>query len=254
MIAISIIVPCYNEENNLKRGVLQEMQSYLENCKFEYEVIICNDQSTDQSLSIIKEFTKNNPKFTVYDFPKGGKPGAIWNGIQKAKFPYLLFTDMDQSTPLREIEKLLPYIEEDCDIVIGSRGSSREGNSTIRKIGSIIFSAIRNLLLQTNIHDTQCGFKSMKSTIAKKIFPELEVIKKIQSGKGWRVTAYDVELLFIAQKNNFTIKEVPVSWKNEDTSQTKGDADARYLKESRQMTEEVWRIFINNLTGKYERF
>jgi len=252
MTSISIIIPCYNEENNLKRGVLEEVNQFLISQKFPYEVLICNDQSTDNSLKLAQNFAKNHPHFKVFDFPKGGKPGAIWNGVQQAKYPFALFTDMDQSTPIKEISKLLPYLEENYDIVIGSRGQEREGNTPIRLLGSKVFATLRNLLLRTRIADTQCGFKSMRTDVAKNIFPHLAVIQNIQEGKGWRVTAYDVELLFIAQKSGYKIKEVPVVWKNEDTSTTKGDANARYIKESKQMAQEVWRIFINNLKGKYE--
>jgi glycosyltransferase involved in cell wall biosynthesis len=252
MNSVSIIIPCYNEENNLKRGVLSEVADFLKKAKYKYEVIICNDKSTDNSLVLVRDFVKSHPNFRVLDLPKGGKPGAIWGGLQKAKYPIVLFTDMDQSTPLGEIDKLLPYYEQDFDIVIGSRGGDREGNSFIRLLGSKIFSGFRNVLLRTNIVDTQCGFKSMKTDLAKKIFPHLEVIKNIQRGKGWRVSAYDVELLFIADKWGYKIREVPVSWKNEDTSTTKGDANAKYLIESKRMAQEVWRVFNNNLKGVYE--
>lgn len=251
--SFSIIIPCYNEENNLKRGVLDEVNSFLQKADFNWEVIICNDKSTDNSLALVKDFVKKHPKFCVLDLPKGGKPGAIWGGLQQAKYPIVLFTDMDQSTPIKEIKKLLPYYKENFDIVIGSRGRIREGNSFLRVMGSKVFSILRNILLNTNIIDTQCGFKSMKTELAKKIFPELSVIKNIQNGNGWRVSAYDVELLFIAEKWNFKIKEVPVIWKNEDTSTTKGDANSKYIKESKRMAEEVWRVFVNNLRGRYDQ-
>lgn len=250
---VSIIIPCYNEENNLTRGVLSDVDSFLKTVDFNYEVILCNDKSTDGSLKIIQDFAKTHPNFRVLDLPKGGKPGAIWGGIQQAKFPLILFTDMDQSTPLREVSKLLPFFDRNYDFVIGSRGGDRQGNSLIRQLGSKVFAAARNILLRSNITDTQCGFKAMRLDLAKKIFPQLAVIKSIQSGAGWRVSAFDVELLFIAQKMGYKIKEVEVEWKNEDTSTTKGDANARYVKESRQMAEEVWRIFVNNLKGVYDQ-
>lgn len=254
MTQISIIIPCYNEEENLKRGVLDEVNNFLISQKdIQYEVLICNDQSTDNSLELARSFAKKHRHFSVYDFPKGGKPGAIWNGLNKAKYSISLFTDMDQSTPIQEISKLLPHFNHGYDIVIGSRGGHREGNTLIRVLGSKVFSVLRNFLLRTNIGDTQCGFKSIKTSIAKEIFPQLAVIKNIQKGHGWRVTAYDVELLFIAHKSGYKIKEVPVIWKNEDTSITKGDATSRYIKESKQMAQEVWRIFVNNLQGKYDQ-
>ena len=120
MISVSIVIPCYNEENNLKRGVLEEIDRYLKTQEYLYEVLICNDQSTDDSLNLAEKFSKGLSHFQVFDFPKGGKPGAIWHGIQKAKYPIILFTDMDQSTPLKELSKLLPYYQSknSFDIVI----------------------------------------------------------------------------------------------------------------------------------------
>lgn len=251
--SVSIIIPCYNEENNIKKGVLVEVANFLKTQNFEWEVIICNDKSTDKSFSLVKDFISKNKGFTVLDLPHGGKPSAIWGGIQKAKYPIVLFTDMDQSTPLREINKLLPFFDKNYDIVIGSRGSSREGNTLFRKIGSRVFSSLRNILLHSNIIDTQCGFKAMKTELAKKIFPKLSVFKNKENSSGWRVSAYDVELLFIAQKWGYKIKEVFVDWKNEDISTTKGDVNARYIKESRQMAQEIWNVLVNNLKGVYEK-
>jgi len=252
MNSISIIIPCYNEENNLKRGVLTQVAEFLDKSKLSYEVIIGNDKSTDNSLSLVKKFVKTHPHFKVLDLPKGGKPGAIWGGLQQAKYPLVLFTDMDQSTPISEIKKLLPFYDKGYDIVIGSRGQHRTGFNFIRLLGSKVFSLFRKVLLQSSIDDTQCGFKSMKTDLAKEIFPRLNVIKNIQSGQGWRVSAYDVEMLFIADKIGYKIKEVPVQWQDEDTSVTKGDANAKYLIESKRMAEEVWRVFKNNLKGVYE--
>lgn len=253
MNSISVIIPCYNEEANLKRGVLNEVESYLSKQSYKWEVIICNDKSSDNSLELVNQFVLKNKNFKVLDLPKGGKAGAIWGGIQHAQYDIALFTDMDQSTPLSELTKLLPYFDQNYDVVIGSRGRHREGNTFTRKLGSVIFRELRNLLLRTHIYDTQCGFKAMKTDLAKKIFPQLAVIKNIQNQTVWRVTAYDVEMLLIAQKLGHKIKEVNVDWKNEDISTTKGDATARYLKESREMASEVWRIFVNNLKGNYDK-
>ena len=252
MQSLSVIIPCYNEEANLKRGVLVKVESFLKTQNFKWEVIICNDKSTDNSLKLVNDFVKNKSNFKVLDLPKGGKAGALWGGIQHAKNEIVLFTDMDQSTPLYELKKILPYFEQNYDVVIGSRGHHRQGNTLTRKLGSVVFRELRNLLLKTHIYDTQCGFKAMRTDLAKEIFPKLAVIKNIQNQSVWRVTAYDVEMLLIAQKLGKKIKEVNVEWKNEDTSTTKGDATARYVKESQEMAREVWRIFVNNLKGAYD--
>lgn len=248
---LSIIIPCYNEENNLNRGVLNEVADFLNTVKFEWEVLICNDESTDNSLSIIKKFIQNQPNFHILDLPHGGKPSAIWGGIQKAKYPVVLFTDMDQSTPLKEVTKLLPFLNE-YDVIIGSRGISRKGFSLLRKIGGPLFLSFRRFVLLHNIIDTQCGFKMFKTDVAKKLFPNLQFLKDKTEKKGWRVSSFDVELLFMAQKWGYKIKEVVVEWRNEDTSNTKGGSgDDRYKKESIQMIKEIFRIKINDLKGKY---
>ena len=253
MKSISIIIPCYNEENNIKNGVLSEVYDFLKIQKFEWEVIICNDESTDNSLKLVKDFVSKHQGFKILNLPHGGKPSAVWGGIKEAKYPVILFTDMDQSTPLKELTKLLPYFDDGYDVVIGSRGVSREGNSFIRKIMARGFLIGRRLVLLPNIIDTQCGFKAIKTDLAKKIFPNLQFFKDESNKKGWRVSAFDVELLFMAQKWGYKIKEVEVNWKNEDLSTTKGDDGTRFKKESKQMLQEIFRVIRNNIQGVYDQ-
>lgn len=253
MKSISVVIPCYNEEANLKRGVLDQVNQYLQQQPYQWEVIIANDESTDNSLEFIKKYTQKHPGFSYVDLPHGGKPSAVWGGIKAAKHPIVLFTDMDQSTPIQELEKILPSYDQNYDVVIGSRGSNREGTGFLRLIGSKVFLFGRRLVLLPKIIDTQCGFKSMKTEVAKKVFPQLQFFKDTSPKKGWRVSAYDVELLFICQKMGFSIKEVKVEWRNEDTSTTKGDLNARYKKESIQMIKEIFRVLKNNFKGVYEQ-
>lgn len=250
---LSIVIPCYNEENNLKRGVLDQVYNFLKTQKFDWEVLVCNDESTDNSLQLVKDFVTKHKGFKVLDLPHGGKPSAVWGGIQKAQYPVVLFTDMDQSTPLSESLKLLPYFDQGYDVVIGSRGINREGNSLVRKIMARGFLMGRRLFLLPNITDTQCGFKAIKTDLAKKIFPNLQFFKDKSDTKGWRVSAFDVELLFMAQKWGHKIKEVLVDWKNEDSSTTKGDDSKRFKKESKQMLQEIIRVKRNDLRGLYDQ-
>ena len=142
--SISIVIPCYNEEDNLKRGVLKQVHTFLQKQPFTWEVIICDDKSTDPSLKLCRIFAKKHRGFRVLSLSHGGKPSAIWAGIQAAKYPLVLFTDMDQSTPLSQINKLLPYFDQDFQVVIGSRGANRHGFSPIRKLMSRVFLIIRN--------------------------------------------------------------------------------------------------------------
>jgi hypothetical protein len=111
----------------------------------------------------------------------------------------------------------------------------------------------RRLLILRNIIDTQCGFKAMRTDVAKKLFPNLQFFKEKNQSKGWRVSAFDVELLFMAQKWGYKIKEVQVKWQNEDSSTTKGDNATRFKKESKQMLQEIIRVKRNDLRGLYDQ-
>ncbi len=249
---ISIIIPCYNEEKNLKNGVLDDVYQFLSKQDYKWEVLICNDASTDNSLNIAQQYAQKYKNFRVLDLPHGGKPGAVWGGIKEAKYDIVLFTDMDQSTPIAELNKLLPCFEQGFDVVIGSRGALREGNSLIRKAMATIFLNFRRLLLLPNIIDTQCGFKAMRTELAKKIFPKLAYFQE-KSQSGWRVSAFDVELLFMAKSWGHTIKEVAVKWQDEDLSDTKGNKFDRFKKESITMAKEILRIKINQIKGVYKK-
>ncbi len=246
---LSVIIPCYNEEANLKAGVLQEVWSYLHRQKYPWEIIIIDDGSRDKSLLLSRNFARRHSGIKVIANEHRGKPWAVWAGIKAAQGNIILFTDMDQSTPLREVEKLLPWFPH-FDIVIGSRGLSRQNASWLRKLMAFIFLNGRRFLLLTEIVDTQCGFKAMKTTVACNLFPRLDIFSHEQGvAKGWRVSAFDVELLFLAQKKGYKIKEVKVYWRDRDLSRLK---KKNFLKESLAMAKEVLRIKINNFLGRYD--
>jgi dolichyl-phosphate beta-glucosyltransferase len=250
---VSVIIPCYNEERNLKRGVLDEVHQYIAEQAYPWEVIIVNDESTDNSRSLVEDFVNNTANFSWFDIPHGGKPAAVWAGIQKAKGEIVLFTDMDQSTPIHELSKLLPWYQKGFDVVIGSRGTTREGFSIIRRIGSVVFRAFRRLFLLRDVSDTQCGFKSCRRKAAQSVFPRLQFFKQANRPTGWKVSAYDVELLYLFERCGYSMKEVTVAWQNRDESDTKDQSGelARYFKESIEMTKEIVRVKLNQVKGLY---
>jgi dolichyl-phosphate beta-glucosyltransferase len=214
-----------------------------------------NDASTDRSRELVERFTQDKPSYQLFDIPHGGKPIAIWAGIQKSHGECVLLTDMDQSTPIKELDKLLPWYEQGFDTVIGSRGGTREGFSILRKTGSFVFRNIRGRLLLPNISDTQCGFKLFRRPVLLSVFPFLEFLRRKDESRGWKVTAYDVELLYLIQRAGYRIKEVPVEWYNRDQSTTKSSArgtSARYLRESFEMAREIARVKANQRQGLYD--
>jgi dolichyl-phosphate beta-glucosyltransferase len=251
---ISVIIPCYNEAKNLERGVLDEVYRYLAEQVFSWEVVIVNDESTDNSRSLIQDVIQNKNNFSLFDIPHGGKPAAVWGGIQQAKGQAVLFTDMDQSTPIHELDKLLPWYQQGFDVVIGSRQTTREGTSAIRKLGSVVFLSLRRLFLLRDIQDTQCGFKLCRHQVALELFPHLEFLRQKEQPTGWKVTAFDVEFLYLVERAGYRTKEVLVSWKNRDESDTKGQQGdlSRYVRESINMAQEVARVKLNQIKGLYD--
>lgn len=248
---LSIVISNYNEKANLNRGVLNEMEKYLNKASFSWEVIINDDGSTDGGDVIIADFVKKNDGFKLIKGNHGGKASGIWNGIQKAEGEIVLFTDMDQSTPLSEVEKLLPWFEKGYQVVFGSRGKMRKNFPLTRQITSWGFRFVRGMFLLHDVVDTQCGFKALRTDVAKEIFPLLEIIKSPKSAKnGWTVSAFDVELLFLAEKNNYNLKEVDVLWADEDTSTGKGK---NFITESLDMLKQILRVKLNDLQGKYDK-
>jgi dolichyl-phosphate beta-glucosyltransferase len=139
-------------------------------------------------------------------------------------------------------------------VVIGSRGISREGFSLVRKLGSFVFRTLRSLFLLRGISDTQCGFKSCRRQVALEVFPRLQFFTQ-ETPTGWKVSAYDVELLYLCERAGYQIQEVIVDWENRDQSDTKGQGSelGRYAHESIEMAKEVLRVTVNQFKGLYDQ-
>lgn len=247
MTNLSIIIPAFNEIDNLKKGVLNDVENYLFGQKLKYEVIVVDDGSTDGTREFVEKYAEDNDKFTLIKNNHGGKAIAVMTGLIESKGEIALFTDMDQATPISEIEKLLPYFKEGFDIVIGSR-SGRKGAPAIRKLMAFGFSLIRNLVLGLSFKDTQCGFKAFSRTAIKEIFPHLkDRWKKHLKGKSAAVNAaFDVETLFLAKKRGYKIKEVTVDWHHVGTERV------QVFKDSIEAVIDILKIRINDLAGDYK--
>ncbi len=243
---LSVIIPQYNELSNLKKGLLHEVFKSLATLGLGYEVIIVDDGSTDGSLKFVREEYGDKDNIKIIEASHGGKPHAILKGLENANGQNILFSDMDQSTPMSEITKLLKHIGE-YEAVIGSRGTKRNSASILRKISGWMFSTFRKTLILKSIEDTQCGFKLFRGYVLKEIFPLLSVLRT-KSVDGWSVSAFDVELLYLIERRGWKIKEVKVDWKDEDVSDTKS---RKFFRESLDMLKQVLRIVSRELMGKY---
>ena len=252
---LSVVIPCFNELANLENGCLAEVESYLETADFTWEVIIANDGSTDGSGNFVRAWCEDRDGWTALDVEHGGKPVAVWAGIRAAAGELVLFTDMDQSTPIVEWESLRGFYDEGYQVVIGSRGRERSGFNVLRQVGSSAFRRLRRSLILPEIEDTQCGFKSCTREAALRCFPRLQFFEAVDEPQGWKVSAYDVELLYLFKRSGYRIREVKVQWSNRDVSDTKDDVGGgvrRYLHESKEMLAEILRVKSNAMRGLYD--
>lgn len=211
---LTVVVPCFNEEVNLQKGVLSKINEFLARQNYSWEVVIVDDGSQDESIAQIEKFIKNHQRFSLVKNKHQGKAQAVITGVKKAVGDTILFADMDQATPIEEIGKLIPYLDKKYDVVIGSRNSNRHGAPLLRLFMARGFMLLRRFILGLkDISDTQCGFKLFSQKAARQIFPRLRLYSSKSVTSGPMVTAgFDVEILYIAQKLGFRIKEVPVYW------------------------------------------
>lgn len=248
-IYLSVVIPSFNEMGNLRKGILNKVERYLEAQKYSYEVIIVDDGSTDGSVDFADKFAKDNPQFKLIRNSHLGKAGAVTRGMLAAEGQYVLFTDMDQATPIEELSNLLPFFDKGYDIVIGSRSSQRKGAPWTRKAMAKGMIILRTAIVGLRgISDTQCGFKLFTQQSSRTLFSKIEKIHQgFRKISGSSVTAgFDVELLYLAQKEGLKIKEVPVEWMYVETRRVSP------IRDSVEALIELFAIKKNSLFGKYK--
>lgn len=244
---LSIVIPSFNEETNIRLGSLDKVSRYLERQHFSWEVVLVDDGSTDATPGLLDEFASGNAGFRVIHNAHSGKAGTVITGMNAARGAIILFSDLDQATPLSELEKLLPWFDRGYDVVIGSRNRRREGAPLSRIIMARGFMFLRGIMLGLNgITDTQCGFKAFKRAAARDIFPKLILYKHTDGAQGPKVTAgFDVEVLFMAKRKGYKIKEVPVEWHYVETRRVSP------LRDSWQAFADMVKIRLNAWRGNY---
>lgn len=243
---LTVIIPCYNEERNIRLGALESVAHFLNKKDYAYEVIIVDDGSTDESLHLIYDFIRDHPSFRLVKKSHQGKAAAVTTGALEAKGEIILFTDLDQATPIHQLDVLLPFFQKGYDVVIGSRSGKRKGAPFFRLAMARGFMIVRNAILNLGIEDTQCGFKAFTREAVKNIFPRLRIYAAKKEISGSTVTAgFDVELLYIAQISGYKIKEVPVEWYYQETRHINP------VKDSLDGLIDLLKIRINCIKGIY---
>lgn len=227
---ISIIIPAYNEEKRIKKTI-ESILTYVQKKKYDYEIIVVNDGSTDKTKDVVQEF--KNKKIKIIDnLENKGKGFSVKQGFLTATKKWILFSDADLSTPIEELDTFFRY--QEYDIIIGSRNLPDSliviKQPFLRSTLGKIFPFFVRLLLLSEIKDTQCGFKLFKKEVAKKI-------AEMQTIDGF---CFDAEQLFIAKKIGYSVKEIPISWQNDERSKI------RIIRDTIQMFMDLMRIKYNN--------
>lgn len=248
---LSVVIPTYNEEENVCRGALQEVIDYLSGREYASELIIVDDGSEDATTSLVEEAARRSPFLSLLRSEHGGKARAVTAGVLAARGEYVLFTDLDQSTPIRFVQDALRELQAASDVVIGSRflkGAARLGEPLLRNVFGRGFSLLVRALLLPEIRDSQCGFKGFRREAAQEIFRGMLVFGAgEQKATGPMVTAFDVELLLLARKRGYRIKEIPVTWRHVATQRVSPVRDAY------RMFKQVVKVWLNNLRGRYDQ-
>lgn len=233
---LSIIIPAHNEQNRLP-ATLEKIFRFLEQQTFSSEVIVVENESTDRTLAIAREFAKQHASLQVLQSKKG-KGAAVQHGMLAAKGEYRFMCDADLSMPVEEIVKFIPPKLQDFDIAIASRearGAVRYNEPAYRHWGGRGINFIIQTLILPGLNDTQCGFKCFHADVAEDIFHR-------QTLHGW---SFDIELLYIARRHGYHIVEVPIHWYHF------ADSKVNALRDALHMIEDIFRIHANARRGIY---
>ena len=245
---LSVVIPAYNEEKRLP-STLADVIKYLTKQKYTSEILVIDDGSKDNTVKVVEDIaakatTNINAfsgikKIAAMRYPDGanhGKGYAVRYGMTNAEGKYRVFMDADNSTTIDHVERFFPFFkEQDFDIVIGSRDLNESDVEVHQAWYKEVAGDLGNMLIRAvavrGIYDTQAGFKMFTAKAADKIFPKLTIDR-------W---GFDVEMLAVAQKFGFKIKEAPIVWLNDPNSRVSAKAYIEVLTEVFRVRMNLWR-------------
>jgi dolichyl-phosphate beta-glucosyltransferase len=236
---LSLILPAHNEERRLGDS-LAKIDAFLRTQPYSAEVLVVENGSRDRTSEIGHAFAQTHPYVRVLNVTTRGKGLAIKAGMLVARGEYRFFADVDFSMPIEDIVRFLPPHSDGYDIVISTRegaGAQRVGEPEHRHLMGRVNNWIIKLFTHLPFEDTQCGFKLFTRAVAEDLFA-------VQRMNG---IGFDVELLYIAAKRGYKVREVPITWYYD------GDSKMKLIDDSLNMIREVWQVRQNWGQGLYAK-
>lgn len=234
---LSLVIPAYNEETRLP-ATLERVSEFLGARGLTYEVLVVVNGCTDRTAEVAKAAAVRDPNIRVLITAARGKGGAVKIGVSEARGSRIVFADADLSTPIEEVIGLAERLDDRYQVVIATRegqGARRVGEPYVRHLMGRVFNLLVRALAVPGIHDTQCGFKAFTRASARDVFSRQRI-----AGFG-----FDVELLFVARRLGYGIKEVPVTWEYRASSRVDP------LRDTIRMFRDVVLVRLNALRGRY---
>ena len=249
MIEFSVVIPAFNEADKISTTVNQVL-SFMRAFSPSFELIVVDDGSSDNTTKIVEGMTAENPELKLIKNPHKGKGFTVWTGVTKSQGELIYTADADLSAPISELKKLTVWVkDQNFDIVIASRegvGAERIGEPFYRHLMGRIFNYWVQFMALPGISDSQCGFKLYRRKAALDIFSRLQIYGEgAKEIKVAYVGAWDVEVLYLAKKLRYTIKQVPVAWTYVKTTRINP------INDSIKMLLDVIKIRFNDMRGKY---
>lgn len=245
---LSIVVPTYNEERRAPAS-LARILWYLDEQPYEGELIVVDDGSEDATVEMVRGLLSRHSRLRLIENDHRGKGYAVRTGMLVARGQVVLFCDADLAVPIEETDRILARLEEGYDIVVGSReavGARRYGEPGYRHLMGRVFNFLVRFVAVGHFQDTQCGFKCFRGEVARDIFSRLQLYgEAARPIQGAALTAFDVEVLFLALKLGYKVSEMPVDWHYGLHSKVNP------LTDTIRMVKDVLTVRINDWRGLY---
>ncbi len=225
------------------------MLDYLGKQDYSWEIIVVDDGSEDRTAAIVEDFQSRAPNLRLIRNNHRGKGYAVRTGVLASRGQYIVFSDADLATPIEELPRLLGPLQEGYDVAIGSReglGARRYGEPWHRHLMGRIFNLLVRLLVVGHYQDTQCGFKGFRREAGHDLFRRVRLYGDDAAEiRGGAVTAFDVEVLLLAHKRGYKVKEVPVEWYYGENTKVNP------IRDSLRMLKDIIKVRWNDWRGLY---